>query len=284
MKHFSRRSARSLSATLVLAAILTLLVACVSRGKHQAIVTGLENENARLEQRTLDLERTNRALDDERVALIDEMEDLRQVRESLANDVAMLEKSKTLLTEHLRDREERLDELSRLSGTYAELVSELESEVAAGQIRIDQLQDGLRLNLSQDILFPSGSVDLQPNGEKVLRKVAGKLRKTDHRIEVQGHSDDMGLSRALASRWGSNWELAAARASRVVRVFESEKLDPARLSVVSYGPNMPVATNDTPEGRALNRRIDIRLIPVSAAMPAVQSTADDAPEAASETP
>jgi predicted nuclease with TOPRIM domain len=82
-----------------------LPLACVTRGTHEAVVGSLEAENSRLEQRVGDLERSNSALDDERTRLIDEMEDMRQARDALSRDVAKLQRSKTLLTEHLRTRE-----------------------------------------------------------------------------------------------------------------------------------------------------------------------------------
>jgi chemotaxis protein MotB len=247
-------------------------------------VASLEAENSQLEQRVSDLERSNRALDNERAQLVDEMEDMRQVRDTLSRDVAKLEKSKILLTEHLRARDAQVTELSRLQATYAGLVADLESEVATGQIEIEQLREGLRLNLSQDILFPSGSVRLNEKGAVVLRKVAAQLRKIDHRVEVQGHTDDVPLSRTLVARWGSNWELAAARAAQVVRLFEDENVDSRRLSAVSYGSHAPMESNDTPEGRARNRRIEIRLIPVREAGAPVVSTAAETAEAAPEAP
>jgi len=284
MKHCNRRSGRYTSAGLVAACLLALPLACVTRGTHEAVVTSLEAENRSLEQRVSDLERSNRALDDERARLVDEMEDMRQTRDALSRDVAKLERSKSLLTEHLRKREAEVQELSRLQSTYAGLVADLESEVAAGQIEIEQLREGLRLNLSQDILFPSGSVQLNEGGAAVLRKVAVQLRKTEHRVEVQGHTDDVPLSHTLAGRWGSNWELAAARAAQVVRLFEAENIDPQRLSAVSFGSHAPVESNDTPEGRARNRRIEIRLMPVREAEVPVASTSAEAREATPDTP
>jgi chemotaxis protein MotB len=278
MKRFSRHWRSRASARLAFVVALALPMACVTRGTHDEVVGALEAENKSLEQRVLDLERSNRALDDERAQLIDEMEDLRQARDVLSRDVAKLETSKRLLTEHLRERDAQVVELSRLQSTYEGLVSDLESEVSAGQIQIEQLREGLRLNLSQDILFRSGAVDLDPRGADVLRKVAGRLDRTDHRVEVQGHSDDVPLSPRLAARWGSNWELAAARASSVVRLFEAEKIDPGRLTAVSYGEHAPVASNDTPEGRARNRRIEIRLIPIEAAEPLAAPEAAASPE------
>jgi chemotaxis protein MotB len=249
---------------LVVTALTTAALAtgCVTKGKHDAIVGALEDENGSLKTRVSDLERSNASLDAERVKLIDEMEDLRETRAQLTRDVEQLSKTKELLTEHLRKRDEEVQKLSATSSTYSGLVSELEAEVAAGQIQIEQLRDGIRLNLPQSILFPSGSAALDPKGEAVLRKVARKLREDGERIEVQGHTDNVKLSGALESRYGSNWELAAARAARVVRLFQSEKIDPGRLTAISYGEWNPVASNDDAEGRAKNRRIEIRLRPV----------------------
>jgi len=252
-----RTEALALGAALAFAA-----TGCVTKGRYDQDVGALEEKNGQLEARVDDLQRSNESLDQERVKLIDQMEDLREEHKTLSRDVEELSKSKDLLTEHLRKRESEVQELSQLKGTYSGLVSELESEVAAGQIQIEQLRDGIRLNLPQDILFPSGSATLDPRGVEVLRKVASKLHDHDQRIEVQGHTDNVPISGALASRYSTNWELAAARAASVVRLLESEKLDPHRLKAISYGEWAPVASNDTPDGRAKNRRIEIRLIPV----------------------
>lgn len=263
MMHSVTHSRRQAEAWIAVLALLVVVPAggCVTRGKHESIVGALEQEKADLEARVQDLERSNRSLDEERVKLLDEMENLREVKETLASDIAKLTKTRDLLTEHLRKRESEVQELSQLKSTYSGLVSELESEVAAGQIQIEQLRDGIRLNLPQDILFPSGSASLDPRGEAVLLKVAGKLQEPTHRIEVQGHTDNVPISGGLTARFASNWELAAARAARVVRLFESAKIDATRLSAISHGQWQPVASNDDPKGRALNRRIEIRLIP-----------------------
>jgi chemotaxis protein MotB len=284
MKRSNRHSYRRASGLAVAAVSCLALAGCVTRGTYETAVGALEAKNAQLEARLQDLERSNRALDDERAKLIDEMEDLRQARDSLTLDVAKLEKSKALLTGHLRAREEQVSKLSETKSTYEGLVADLESEVASGQIQIQQLREGLRLNLPQDILFPSGSVTLDPRGAAVLRKVAAKLREDNYRIEVHGHSDNIPLSRALAARWGTNWELAAARAAQVVRLFQDEKIDPARMSAVSFGEYAPLGSNDTPEGRARNRRIEIRLIPVTAPAPDAKSNADTRKEASAPAP
>jgi chemotaxis protein MotB len=231
---------------------------CVTRGKYERAAEDLR----RHQERVAELERSNEALGSERVKLLDEMEDLRVAREDLTEDVAKLEKTRQLLEDNLRQREAQVAELSKLSSNYETLVKDLEKEVSSGQIQITQLREGLRLNLAQDVLFRSGSATLEPYGVELLTKVSDELTKYPHMVEVQGHTDDVPLRGALASRWGSNWELAGARAASVVRLFEKQGLDVSRLRAVSYGENAPIADNDTAEGRALNRRIEIRLIPV----------------------
>jgi hypothetical protein len=84
---------------------------------------------------------------------------------------------------------------------------------------------------------------------------------------VQGHTDDVAIRGALAARYPTNWELAAARAARVVRALEAAGVPPARLSAVSLGQHRPIVAGDSPEARAENRRIEIRLVPLPGARP-----------------
>ena len=272
------RRATSTLAVLVVAAAAT---GCVTRGKYNDVVEDLEREK----QRADDLERSNEALGGERLKLIDEMEDLRVTKEQLSEDVAKLEKTRDLLTTNLREHEQKVVELSKRSTEYEGLVKDLEQEVSSGQIQITQLREGLRLGLAQDILFRSGSATLEPYGVELLTKVSDQLTKHPQEVEVQGHTDNVPLSQS--SRWGTNWELAAARAASVVRLFEREGVDPALLRAVSYGQHAPVDTNDSAEGRARNRRIEIRLKPIGAAArenaPAAANAAGSGAEATAPT-
>jgi chemotaxis protein MotB len=201
-------------------------------------------------------------------------EDERLTRTALATDLAESEINATRLDRDLEaERLARLaaatalakreSQLTSMQSTYDELVSDLESEVSSGQIEIERLRDGLRLNVSDDILFASGSAELDQIGRDVLVKVAGRLKELGDFIEVRGHTDDLRIRGGLAKRFPSNWELAAARAARVVRLLEQEGVPGDRLAAVSLGPNDPIAANDSPENRARNRRIEIRLEPRS---------------------
>jgi chemotaxis protein MotB len=222
----------------------------------------LAADKKQLEERVELLEASNESLGAERVQIIDEMETLREAHSALDRDVNSLRKAKTELTDSLEAREAELaarkQEVEQLKGTYQGLVSDLEAEVAAGQIEISQLRQGLQLNLTQDVLFASGSAELNEAGRSVLGKVAKRLQEVPHRIEVVGHTDSVPIR---AGRYPSNWELAGARASGVVRFLAERKIDPTRLVSVSRGEYEPIASNETTEGRQKNRRIEIALEP-----------------------
>ena len=252
---FNRRLAIS-------ALLLSLAVGCVSRGTYDQ-VAGERDRLAEIRRDLLNrverLETTNQSLTAERISLIDEGEDLRIVSEQSERDIARLTRVKSQLAERLESSEALLAargaEIAKLRGSYDGLVSDLEDEVAAGQIQIQRLRTGLRLNLSEEILFPSGSASLNSSGTAVLRKVGRRLLELPHSIAVEGHTDDVPVAR----RFPSNWELAAARASSVVRLLIDLGVEPERLKAVSRAEFAPIASNDSAEGRAKNRRIEIQL-------------------------
>jgi chemotaxis protein MotB len=266
----------------VLLVALGVVPGCVTRGIHQEVVRERDqyrDESAHRATRIEQLEASSAALSEERLALIDEIEDLRQLREELEGRVGVLEQVRGELEMSLRESEsERVRntvEVEQLRETYGGLVADLESEVTAGRIEIDRLREGLRLNLSQEILFRSGSARLNARGREVIGKVAERLATTPQRIEVQGHTDDVGIQASLARRYPSNWELAGARAASVVRLLAEHGVSPDRISAVSFGEFRPVAPNDTAEGRAMNRRIEIRLVPAEESAPAANPPASE---------
>jgi len=268
---------------LALAALIVALApGCVTRGTHLEVVQERDqyrDESARRATRIELLETSNAALSEERLALIDEIEDLRQVREALETNIGALEQARGELETNLLASESELvrhtEEVEQLRQTYGGLVADLESEVAAGRIEIDQLREGLRLNLSQEVLFASGSARLNERGREVIGKVAERLLTASHRIEVHGHTDDVAIVGPLANRYPSNWELAGARAASVVRLLAERGVPPHQLSAVSFGQFQSVAPNDTPEGRGRNRRIEIRLLPVEEPAPAADPPASE---------
>jgi chemotaxis protein MotB len=166
--------------------------------------------------------------------------------------------------EHQVDREKvaRLARIAQMKSTYNELVDKMESEIKRGEITISELEGRLTVNMVDRILFASGSAEIKQEGLAVLQRVADIVKDiTDKNIQVEGHTDNVAISSRLKDKFASNWELSAARAATVVRFLRDADISGERLSAVGYGPFQPVADNDTAEGRAQNRRIQIVLVP-----------------------
>jgi len=152
-------------------------------------------------------------------------------------------------------------ELVALRARGGELEEALREEVAAGEIMVSEMRDGIRVDLSNEILFASGSAILSEQGRDVILRLAKKLREGSETISVEGHTDNVMIGAKLESQYSSNWELAGARAARVVRRLSAEGVNPTRLRAVSYGPFAPAQSNDSEAGRAQNRRTEILLRP-----------------------
>ncbi len=111
--------------------------------------------------------------------------------------------------------------------------------------------------ISSEILFASGEADLTPEGQAVVSQLLPVLQQAGtHKIIVEGHTDNLPIQTV---RFPSNWELAAGRAGSVVRHLHSRGIAAARMKAIGYADTAPLADNDTPAGRAANRRVEIIL-------------------------
>jgi chemotaxis protein MotB len=120
------------------------------------------------------------------------------------------------------------------------------------------------VNLVDKVLFDSGSAEIRKEGQDALAKVADVLKNYPEKgILVEGHTDNVPVRGALKSRYPSNWELSAARATTVARFLSEKGVTPARVSAIGFGEYRPVAANDTPDGKRQNRRIEISMLKAS---------------------
>ncbi|WP_455197032.1 OmpA family protein [Kaarinaea lacus] len=199
---------------------------------------------------------------------------------TLEAELAEVQKQNEEVTKELEAAKERINATNRViigsydrlmetrekamteAALYEQLVNNLSSEMDRKEITIQQMQSGVVLNLPESVLFDSGSAQVKQSGSKVLNKVAKELQDVPYQTIVGGFTDNVPISKSLAKQFPTNWDLAAARATSVVRLLEENGVPGGRLVAVSLGENQPVASNDTPEGRAQNRRIEIRLRPV----------------------
>ena len=127
------------------------------------------------------------------------------------------------------------------------------------EIQVELTKEGLKLTMQNPILFDIGEDRLKPEAIPILNDIAVLLAEVpDGMISVDGHSDNIPIH---TDRFPSNLELSAGRALSVARFFiDTDKVDPKNLSVVGYGENLPIASNDSPEGRQKNRRVEINVL------------------------
>jgi chemotaxis protein MotB len=149
--------------------------------------------------------------------------------------------------------------LQEVQSTYDALITELKHERESKEVEIENLKEKISVTFVDRIFFDSGRAVIKKEGRQVLSRV-GKILKNvqDKKIVVVGHTDSALIKWPHTEVFPSNWELSAARAAAVVRYFQKEAgLDPGQLEAVGRAFYEPVAGNDTPEGRAQNRRVNI---------------------------
>ncbi|MFC5440706.1 flagellar motor protein MotD [Rhodanobacter sp. Root480] len=120
------------------------------------------------------------------------------------------------------------------------------------QVVLRRTEDWLEIEIRTDILFPSGVAELAPSASAILRSLSGILAPFANPLRVEGYTDDVPIRTML---YPSNWELSAARAATVARLFSEHGVNPDRLGIIGWGEVRPAADNSTPEGRNLNRRV-----------------------------
>ena len=150
----------------------------------------------------------------------------------------------------LRERASLTRLASDLSSTLAPLVKE-------GKVRVTQNSRGVSVEINASVLFDPGQALLTEESNEALRALAVLLKNDPHAVQVEGHTDVAPIKNAL---FPSNWELSSARASAVVRLFIDSGVASERLTAVGHSSNIPVASNDTPEGKARNRRVAVTIL------------------------
>lgn len=154
--------------------------------------------------------------------------------------------------------EEKKDELAELTPSMKLLAKTLAGEIQAGTIKVSMEHRGLVISFTQAALFPSGADVISPSAFDGLGKVAEALLKVPNPVRLEGHTDSQPIR---TSRFKDNWELSAARSIAILKLMTARFSVPHdRLSVAGYADVAPVATNDSEEGRAKNRRVDIVIL------------------------
>ena len=212
-------------------AVLFLFVftACVSSKKHQSQIALKESE----------------------------IESLHASQSDLKTSLEDLKKAYNEMLERRKEEQKRLAE-------FRELTERFKSLIDAGTLKVKIVDGKMVVSLGSDILFPSGSSQLSEAGNAAIREVAKELASIrDKDFQIEGHTDNV----PIRSETYTNWDLASARAMSVLKLMIESGMPPARISAASYGETKPIADNSTNEGRALNRRIEIVVVPDLSGLP-----------------
>lgn len=283
---------KNLTTSFVVLGLALLGSACVSKSVYlkenqradslnsqlQSANSQLQSANSQLQSTQSQLKTTQQDLDAQKQENAELQKTLDAKKGELNQRLAELSKQNQDLTAMIRiTQQNRDEEIAKLKGSYDELVNGLKTELQAGQVTITQLKGRLSVNMVDKILFNSGEADVKQEGQKVLQNVGDVLKKLqDKDIRIEGYTDNVPISGSLRGKYQTNWELSTARATAVVRYLEEKVGIPQdHLIAAGYGETHPIASNDTPEGRQQNRRIEIVLVP--------RDTSDTAPTTSSTT-
>ena len=227
--------------TIITSLSLIALSACVSSSKYDETVTEMENM---------------------RKSLGDTQEELTASQEQLTASQAEIATLRKIEAETKRRNE-----------IYAEFVNKLQSMIDGGQLTVSIDAGRIVINLPDNVLFNSGSASLNPEGRQAITQVGEVLSQfSDRRFQIEGHTDNVPIKSA---RYPSNWELSTARALSVVHLMTEIGVKPENISAAGFGEYRPRADNENEEGKQLNRRIEIVMLPnldiLSSELPKVTS-------------
>ena len=138
------------------------------------------------------------------------------------------------------------------------LSTQLADEIKEGKVEVSMTPRGIVVSLKQAAFFPSGTDAVDPASMHTLEKVAEALKAVQNPVRIEGHTDSIPIHNP---RFRSNWDLSAGRAISIMEVLSKRfEISPQRMSIAGYADTVPVADNDTPEGRARNRRVDLVIL------------------------
>ncbi|MBA3972910.1 MAG: hypothetical protein C0504_01680 [Candidatus Solibacter sp.] len=139
-----------------------------------------------------------------------------------------------------------------------QLNEQLNREIEAGRLDVKLERRGLVISLKEAAFFPPGNDSIEPGALQTLETIADELKRTPNPIRLEGHTDSVPIN---TERFRSNWHLSSSRAVSMLQLFSERFGIPAgRMGVAGFAETAPVAPNDTPDGRAKNRRVDIVIL------------------------
>lgn len=268
---------------------LSLSIACgIPEEEHRAAlrdaedlklaVSAAQRESAERSKRNAELEE----LFEEQKKRADDLDarhtSLQTRLETVEAELEFYARTKGDLEQALNASQAELDQLRRArvaaeerAEQYRRLTERLAAMMRSGKLKVSIRNGKMIIELPNNVLFAPGSATLRDDGLTTLDEVADVLENFDRNFLVAGHTDNVPIS---GKRFASNWALSTARAVEVVAYLQKQGVQPEKLAAAGYGEFDPVAPNDTEEGQAKNRRIEIVLMPALDELPAIPELND----------
>jgi len=253
--------------SLGLMALLT--TGCVTKGTHEATLAELGKTQNSLTTANSKISKQDADIEAQRLEINKNLEQISKTN----SELSQLEENKLALQKELEASQELLNsseaqletmrqieaETKKRNEIYARFVSELQEMIDGGQLTVSIEKGRIVINLPDNVLFKTGHSRVNPEGQVALKQIAAVLKEfSDRSFQVEGHTDNIPMKSA---RYPSNWELSTARAMSVVHLMIEEGVDAKNISAAGFGEFQPRADNEEKEGRALNRRIEIIMLP-----------------------
>ena len=211
-----------------------------------------EQSNSDLQGKLDKLSAENQTMAEKLAALGQNVEALLGQKSELASDLEATRAREAKLRAEQEAQKKRMEQ-------YRKVIKQFQELVDSGKLKIKIIDGQMVVQMASSILFETGKAQLSEEGKMALTDLAGILATIkDRKFQVAGHTDNVPIN---SKKFPSNWELSSARAVNVVKFLQENGVDPKNLSAAGYAEYRPSESNDTKEGQAANRRIEITLLP-----------------------
>jgi chemotaxis protein MotB len=245
----------------VLIGAVAVVLGCVPQGSHDALKADHARTLAELDQARSSLaqeEARARSLAEQMSKLEQELGATQKDKSSLESNVEQMREALAELRKRKAQADERIAEFKALLGKFKALID-------SGKLKVRIREGRMMVELATDVLFPSGSANLNDNGKAAISEVAKLLASIpDRKFQIEGHTDNVPMR---SKQYRSNWELAAGRALTVLDTMIAAGMPADRISAASFGASKPAKPNNSPENKAANRRIEIVVVPDLSSLP-----------------
>lgn len=260
---------------IMLLASAALLVACgIPEDEHQSALDKIKSLKAEMAQKKKTCDETIGDLDKKNSTLTDENSAMKAKLVSLGQDLSKVKTQAGAYMQDITAKEKQIADLMKAqeaarkrAAMFRSLIDKFRSMIDSGKLKVEIRKGRMIVKMSDKILFDPGKDKIKKEGEQALQEVTQILASLpDRNYQVAGHTDNVPIR---SRRFKSNWELSTARAVNVVKFMAENGIDSRRLSAAGYSEYDPVGDNTTDEGKMLNRRIEITLMPSIEELPKI---------------